>query len=377
MHHRRRIVLVVLGLLAAALVPLAAAPPAAADGTVTVTVSGPGNVSGDGIDCNQSGGPDCSEFYPDESTCEPGDPPPCFMLNPHITLTAEPGSGGFSFIEWTGCTSTSGLQCNVTVASNRTINARYGDTTPPTVSPPTPNSGVQRGTITLAAAANDIVGMNKVEFFNGAQKLGEDSSSPYQLAWNTTTVADGAKSITAKAHDAAGNVTTSAASGFTVDNTAPTVAVTSGPDGQTYGEGSTQTWQFTTSDATSGVASRECSVVASGSPASFGACSSVSTHSVNGLPGGTYEFVVRVTDAGGLTATSAPRTFSIDDVAPATSVTSGPARPLPGAYPHGAVRLRQQRTGQHVRMPRLAVRSHPARLRGLLGGRHAHGVRPC
>ena len=75
------------------------------------------------------------------------------------------------------------------------------------------------------------------------------------------------------AYDAAGNVTTSGASGFTVDNTAPTVAVTGGPDGQTFGAGSTQTWLFSMSDSTSGLAHPQCSVEASGSPASFSACS--------------------------------------------------------------------------------------------------------
>ncbi len=344
MNHRRRIVLVVLGLLAAALVPLAAPPPAMAAGTVNVVVQGQGSVTDGGeINCTQSGGPDCSADYADTTyqECDPELRPPCWDVTETAvaTLTAGAGTNGFVFDRWTGCESPSGSTCTHTVSSSVTITAVYRDNTAPTVSPPQPSSGIRRGTVLLTTTAGDNSGsVTKVEFFNGASKIGEDSSAPYELSWNTTTVADGVKSITARAYDAAGNQTTSGASGFTVDNTAPTVAVTSGPDGQTFGSGITQTWQFTTGDATSGVASRACSVVASGSPASFGACSGFTSHSVSGLPGGAYEFVVRVTDVGGLTTTSAPRTFTIDDVAPATSVTSGPA--------HGSrVRTRTVRFG--------------------------------
>jgi hypothetical protein len=329
MSHRRRIVLVVLGLLAAALVPLAAPPPAMAEGTVTVSVHGQGSVTGDGINCTQTGGPDCSEVYEDTVTqeCDFELKPPCWDVTETAvaTLTAGAGINGFVFDHWTNCESPSGTSCTHTVSSDVTITAVYRDNFAPSVAAPTPNSGVRRGTVTLATpTATDNAGVTKVEFYNGLTKLGEDASAPYELAWNTTTVADGAKSITAKAYDAAGNVGTSGASVFTVDNTAPTVSVTSGPNGQRFSGGSTQTWQFTTGDATSGVASRECSVVPSGSPPSFGACSGVSTHSVSGRPGGTYVFVVLATDGGGLTATSAPRTFTIDTVAPQTTIRTGP-----------------------------------------------------
>lgn len=159
----------------------------------------------------------------------------------------------------------------------------------------------------------------------GASKLGEDSAAPYELAYNTTTRSDGTVSLTAKAYDAAGNVSTSAARSIIIDNTAPVVNVTSGPNGQTFGPASTQTWGFTASDATSGIAAVECGIVAAGAPASYGACSGGSTsHSVSGLAEGDYRFLVRARDAGGLVAAT-ERLFSIDATGPTTTITSGPA----------------------------------------------------
>jgi hypothetical protein len=111
----------------------------------------------------------------------------------------------------------------------------------------------------------------------------------------------------------------------TVDNTAPTLSVT-GPNGETFGPGTTQTWNFTAGDVTSGVQNVQCKVEVSGSPSAFGACSGGnSSHSVSNLPGGTYTFSVRATDRAGNLSNLQTRTFSIDATAPATSITGGPS----------------------------------------------------
>ena len=49
--------------------------------------------------------------------------------------------------------------------------------------------------------------MVKVEFFNGATKLGEDTSAPYTTQWNSG--AAGSYTLTARATDNAGATTTS------------------------------------------------------------------------------------------------------------------------------------------------------------------------
>ena len=91
------------------------------------------------------------------------------------------------------------------------------DTTPPTVTLTAP-TGTVSGTVAVTANAADNVGVTQVEFFAGTTSLGTDTSAPYSVSWNTTTVADGAVTLTAVAHDAAGNTTTSAPVDVTVSN---------------------------------------------------------------------------------------------------------------------------------------------------------------
>jgi len=92
--------------------------------------------------------------------------------------------------------------------------------TPPTVSVTSPASGATvSGTSTVSANAADDVGVVGVQFKVDGANLGvEDTTAPYSVAWNTTTIANGSKTLTAVARDAAGNVTTSAAVTVTVSN---------------------------------------------------------------------------------------------------------------------------------------------------------------
>jgi chitodextrinase len=64
-------------------------------------------------------------------------------------------------------------------------------------------------TVSITAAASDADGsIAKVEFFNGATKLGEDNSSPYSYSW--ANVGAGNYNLIARATDNAGAVTSSA-----------------------------------------------------------------------------------------------------------------------------------------------------------------------
>jgi hypothetical protein len=74
--------------------------------------------------------------------------------------------------------------------------------------------------ITLNATAADTDGtVSKVEFYNGTTKLGEDLSSPYAFSW--TSVPAETYSLTARATDNTGAITTSAAVSVTVSATPP------------------------------------------------------------------------------------------------------------------------------------------------------------
>ena len=112
-----------------------------------------------------------------------------------------------------------------------TVTVNNPDSTPPTVSLTAPAGGASvSGTVQLTATASDNVGVVGVQFKQGTTNIGaEDTSAPYAVSWNTTTVANGSYDLTAVARDAGNNTTTSTIVTVTVNNadtTAPTVSIT-------------------------------------------------------------------------------------------------------------------------------------------------------
>jgi hypothetical protein len=96
------------------------------------------------------------------------------------------------------------------------------DTTPPvvTMTAPAPAATVS-GSVTVSATATDNVGVLGVQFLlNGAPLDVEDTTAPYSVSWNSTTVANGGPyQLSARARDAATNQSTAAAVSVTVNNT--------------------------------------------------------------------------------------------------------------------------------------------------------------
>jgi hypothetical protein len=81
---------------------------------------------------------------------------------------------------------------------------------PPTVQITSPANGASfafKATITIQVTATDDVGVVKVEFFAGTTKLGEDTTAPYAFTWRP---GPGTYTLTARATDTGGAVTTSA-----------------------------------------------------------------------------------------------------------------------------------------------------------------------
>jgi hypothetical protein len=109
------------------------------------------------------------------------------------------------------------------------------DTTPPTVSITSPLAGATFiGTNPLTASASDNVGVVGLQFLiDGANFSAEITAPPYTTIWNSTTVADGAHTVSAKARDAAGNSTTSTAVSVKVSNAPPPPPPGTSPDGST------------------------------------------------------------------------------------------------------------------------------------------------
>jgi hypothetical protein len=120
-------------------------------------------------------------------------------------------------------------------------NAPPPDTTPPTVSISSPTGGNVSGTVTVSANASDNVGVSKVDFYVKGVLVGTDAATPFQYAWNTTALANGAATLYTKAYDAAGNSTQSATVTVNVSNapppdtTPPTVSISSPTGGNVSG----------------------------------------------------------------------------------------------------------------------------------------------
>ncbi len=112
------------------------------------------------------------------------------------------------------------------------------DTTPPNVAITSPTAGASVfGVVDVMATASDNVGVVGVQFFVDGAALGaEDLAAPYTVTWDTSTFSLGSHALTARARDAAGNLTLSSAINVTVtdqDTVPPTVTVTAPANGAT------------------------------------------------------------------------------------------------------------------------------------------------
>jgi poly(hydroxyalkanoate) depolymerase family esterase len=94
-----------------------------------------------------------------------------------------------------------------------------GDATAPTVSIASPGAGATvSGTIAVAVNASDDVGVTRVEVYVDGALAGTDTAAPYSVAVDTTTRANGAHTLSARAFDAANNAGSSPAVMVTVQN---------------------------------------------------------------------------------------------------------------------------------------------------------------
>jgi YD repeat-containing protein len=208
-----------------------------------------------------------------------------------------------------------------TTTSTRTITV---DNAKPAVSLSAPGGGGPvSGTVTLSATASDNVGVTDVKFYvdNSTTPLATDTTSPYNTSWNTTTVTNGAHTLSAVARDAAGNTTTSTVN-ITVANpdvTAPSAAVTA-PTGPVSGVVNLS------ANAADNVGVTGVQFFVNGT--AVGAEDSTSPYSAawntTTVANGTYTVTARARDAAGNTTLSAPVTVTVanpDVTAPSVSLT--------------------------------------------------------
>lgn len=94
------------------------------------------------------------------------------------------------------------------------------DSTNPTVTAfNLPVAGTISGMVTLQADVSDNIGVNNVKYFIGATQIGLTSTvAPWSVVWDSRETSNGAKTIIARAFDAAGNVSADATVSVTVSN---------------------------------------------------------------------------------------------------------------------------------------------------------------
>ncbi len=106
------------------------------------------------------------------------------------------------------------------------------DTTPPSVTIATPGAdSTVSGSVKVDVTARDNIGVTQVNLHLDGAFYASDLRSPYSFYWDTTQVANGPHTLTARATDAAGNVGTSASIPVFVNNGTqtmpPSVTITS------------------------------------------------------------------------------------------------------------------------------------------------------
>ena len=153
-------------------------------------------------------------------------------------------------------------------------------------------------------------------------------SGPGATHTPSAALAEGAHTFSVRATDPALNTdATPATRSFTVDTVAPNTTISSGPSGPT--NDSTPTFGFSSSEGSS---TFECRFDAD----AFAPCSGPgATHTPSAaLAEGAHTFSVRATDpALNTDATPATRSFTVDTVAPNTTISSGPSGPTNDSTP--------------------------------------------
>jgi M6 family metalloprotease-like protein len=141
----------------------------------------------------------------------------------------------------------------VDVADNRGTSAATTvsvDNSIPAVSITVPTDGYVHGAIEVTATVTDNAPIGRVDFFKDGDSLAFAfaTSSPFTVPLDTAGLLDGTHTLVAKAADPTGNLGTSSPVSLTVDNTVPTVSLTSPSSGATLT--GTVTLQASAFDAT-------------------------------------------------------------------------------------------------------------------------------
>jgi len=111
---------------------------------------------------------------------------------------------------------------NTAPATGVSLIVSNGDTTGPVVSVTSPPAGTVTGIVTVNVSATDNVAMAGVTFLLDGAALAPEvlgAGPTYTMNWNTTTIANGPHTLSARGRDVTGNVSLSSGVSVTVSNT--------------------------------------------------------------------------------------------------------------------------------------------------------------
>jgi hypothetical protein len=187
-----------------------------------------------------------------------------------------------------------------------------------------PNGAKVSGITTLSATASDSVYVADVQFLLDGKPLGSEiTTAPYNLSWDTRTVANGSHLLSVMAQNIGGQAFTSASETITVDNppntAPPTVRVIYPPSGiETTGK-------FVLDSVASdpyGVTGVQYQLNGVNLGRALTSAPYRLLFDSTGLSGGTYTLTAVATDTSGNTATSSPVTITVDHTPPSVISTT-------------------------------------------------------
>jgi hypothetical protein len=193
------------------------------------------------------------------------------------------------------------------------------DTTSPIVSISSPKNGATvSGAVNISGLATDDVGISSVEFYVDGSKKSTDTTFPYSYNWNTTAVSEGPHTLSAKAYDAAGNIGTSSSVTVSVDNTDPTVSITSPTSGQLVSGSTAVTATAADNNAVTKVefyVDGNLKTTDTSSPYSY-------SWDTTTIADGSHALTAKAYDAANNVGTSKTVTVTVDNTKPTASISS-------------------------------------------------------
>ena len=195
------------------------------------------------------------------------------------------------------------------------------DRSAPTVALAAPVSGATvSGTTTIAATAQDDIGVTKVEFAVDGTRIATVATEPFATTWDTRTFALGTHTVTATASDAAGHTAATATTVTIADLAAPSVSITGPAPSATVGGLVNVTAGASDDRAVSRVEfSLDGKLVITDSMAPF-----AFAWNADAVTLGAHTLAARAVDPAGR-ATSTSIAVTVADLAPPTVALTGPA----------------------------------------------------